>query len=69
MIIAIAAATIAAAQPAAAPASPPAQHESMMQMGDQQHGQMADMKSCCCHDMMAKMRKEHPGTHEGRSGV
>lgn len=72
MMTLIAAAAVAAAQPASVPANPPAQHSPMMQMGDQQgheqHGQMAAMKDCCCHDMMAKMHEGHRGDHEGHSG-
>ena len=67
-------AAAAAAQPATAPANPPAQPAPMMQMqmhqqqGHEQHGQMADMETCCCHDMMAKMQEQHSSAHEGHSG-
>lgn len=61
------AAALVAAQPAAVPADAP-QHAPMMQMGAQQgheqDGQMADMKDCCCKDMMAKMHGGHPAAHE-----
>lgn len=59
-----------AAQPANAPASPPAHHDSMMQMDKQhrEHGQMAEMKECCCKDMMAKMHEGHNAKHDGHSG-
>ena len=72
MMILIAAAAVAAAQPVPAPANPPAQQAPMMQMDDQaghdQHGQMAGMKDCCCHDMMARMHEGHPAGHQGHSG-
>jgi hypothetical protein len=29
---------------------------------------MAEMKDCCCKDMMAKMHEGHQATHEGHSG-
>ena len=62
LTIMIAAAAVAA-QPGSAPASPPAQHPHMMQMnahqGHGQNGKMADMKDCCCKDMMEKMHSGH----------
>jgi hypothetical protein len=65
------AAALVAAQPAAVPASPPAQPAPMMSMADQEgqqeHGRMADMKNCCCKDMMAKMHGSHPAAHDKHS--
>jgi hypothetical protein len=59
MITLIAAAALAA-QPA--PANSSAQHEPM-QMGDKhgQHGEMADMKDCCCKDMAHERHDRHGG--------
>ena len=58
------AASLAAAAPAA-PAQPIDAHAQHMQMEghEQHHGQMADMKNCCCEDMMAKMHGDH-AAHE-----
>jgi len=65
MMILIAAA-LAAAQPAV-PADSQPQQAPMMQMGaksGEEHGQMAEMKQCCCKDMMAKMHQGHSAAHE-----
>lgn len=66
MMTVIAAAALAA-QPAPAPANPPSQHEPMMQMGQMQgqHGQMADMKDCCCKDMA---KHEGHAEHDRHTG-
>lgn len=59
MIITMFAAALAAAAPAAPapPADAHPQHQSMP--GHQQHGDMAKMKDCCCHEMMEKMHSGH----------
>ena len=77
-MISLIAAALIAAQPATVPANPTATQMPSMQMGagqgQEQHGQMAEMKECCCHDMMAKMEghgaqhQGHPGGHDGHSG-
>lgn len=61
---------IAASLAAAAPATP-AQHidahaQHMQMSGHEQHGQMADMKDCCCKEMMDKMHGDRAG-HEDRA--
>lgn len=71
-------AALLAAQPATVPANPPSQPMPTMPMAagqaHEQHGQMAEMKECCCHDMMAKMEGHgaqppgHPAGHDGHSG-
>ncbi|HET7606958.1 MAG TPA: hypothetical protein VFK28_12945 [Sphingomicrobium sp.] len=56
------AAAAVAAQPGSAPASPPSQHPQMQMdahQGHAQSGKMADMKDCCCKDMMEKMHSGH----------
>jgi len=76
MMTLIFAAAVAAAQPATVPATPSAQPAPVMEMagqpGHQQHGQMADMKGCCCEDMMAMMHgghdAEHKDPHAGHEG-
>lgn len=67
MITLIAVAAVAAAQPTSGPAT---QQRPMMQMGagHEQPGQMADMKDCCCKDMMSRMHEGHRGEHDGHSG-
>ena len=68
MMTLIFAAAAAAAQPAV-PAQPLDAHAKHQQAaGQHQHGQMAEMKDCCCKDMMAKMHESHQATHEGHSG-
>jgi hypothetical protein len=64
------AAALAAAQPAV-PADPEGQHAAMMHTGDmspERHGHMADMKDCCCKDMMARMHERHHAAHESHPG-
>lgn len=69
MSIFIAALALAAAPVDQAAPAPPMQHAqgehgNMDQMGHP--GDMAEMKDCCCHDMMAKM---HDGMrHDGKPG-
>ena len=38
----------------------------MQMSGHEQHGQMADMKDCCCKEMMDKMNGDRAG-HEDRA--
>ena len=66
MITLIAAAAVAAAQPTSGPAT---QQAPMMQMGagHEQHDQMAEMKDCCCKDMMSKMHEGHRAVRDGHS--
>jgi hypothetical protein len=66
MMMLIAAALAAA--PPAVPADPNGQHGAMVQTGDMnagQHGHMADMKDCCCKEMMARIHEGHHAGHEG----
>lgn len=67
MITLIAAAAVAAAQPTSGPAT---QQAPMMQMGagHEQHGQMAEMKDCCCKEMMSRMHEGHHVGNDGPSG-
>jgi ribosomal protein L12E/L44/L45/RPP1/RPP2 len=61
------AAALVAAQPAAAPADAHAQHAQHQQTppkSHEQHKQMAEMKDCCCKEMMDKM---HSG--RGKDGM
>ena len=70
MMTLIVAAAVAAAQPAIVPANPTLEPRPTMNMGgsQEQHGQMAEMKDCCCKDMMSKMHGGHSAAHKGRSG-
>ena len=67
MLNLIVAALVAAAPAApAAPAQPADAHAQHGQMGAKQpgqmdHGKMAEMKDCCCKDMMAKMHGSPTG--------
>lgn len=70
MLNLIAAALVAAAPAppvaSAQPADAHAQHQKMdHQSGDKKPGMMAEMKDCCCKDMMAKMHKGHGEDHSG----